>query len=84
MINLYSHNRPKAKAFYEALGFKESFRTPKTGEPAHIELKLDGFTIGIATVGAATRHHGLAPQGEGRWIEMVFCGPMIPMRPLRA
>lgn len=59
-------------AFYSELGFVETFRTPASGEPVHIELKLDGFTLGIATVAAAKEHHGLRPEGEGRWIEIVL------------
>jgi catechol 2,3-dioxygenase-like lactoylglutathione lyase family enzyme len=70
-INLYSRDLSKALAFYESLGFRESFRTPQSGPPDHVELKLDGFTMGIATVDAAVRHHGLAPAGEGMWIEIV-------------
>lgn len=54
------------------LGFIETFRTPAVGEPVHIELKLDGFTLGIATVDAVREDHGLQPQGEGRWIEIVL------------
>lgn len=71
MINLYSRDLPRAMAFYSELGFVETFRTPRSGEPAHIELKLDGFTLGIATIEAAREHHGLRPEGEGRWIEIV-------------
>ena len=71
MINLYSRDLPRALAFYSDLGFVETFRTPASGAPAHIELKLDGFTLGIATVEAAREHHGLSPDGEGRWIEIV-------------
>jgi catechol 2,3-dioxygenase-like lactoylglutathione lyase family enzyme len=71
MINLYSRDLPRAVAFYSDLGFVETFRTPSSGEPAHVELKLDGFTLGIATIAAASEHHGLRPQGDGRWIEIV-------------
>jgi predicted enzyme related to lactoylglutathione lyase len=71
MINLYSRDLSRAAAFYAQLGFVESFRTPASGEPEHIELKLDGFTLGIATVQAAQNTHGLRPQGEGRLIEIV-------------
>ncbi|HTW35380.1 MAG TPA: VOC family protein [Rhizomicrobium sp.] len=70
-INLYSRDLPRALAFYAQLGFVETFRTPASGAPAHVELKLDGFTLGIATVEAAREHHGLQPEGEGRWIEIV-------------
>ncbi len=59
-------------AFYSELGFAEAFRTPAAGEPVHIELKLDGFTLGIATMEAAKKHHSLRPGGDGRWIEIVL------------
>jgi hypothetical protein len=42
------------------------------GEPAHIELRLDGFTLGIATLEAAREHHGLRTEEEGRRIEIVL------------
>jgi|SRR5271157_446424 predicted enzyme related to lactoylglutathione lyase len=72
LINLYSRDLPRAGAFYAELGFVETFRTPASGEPSHIQLKLDGFSLGIATVEAAKAHHGLRPGGEGRWIEIVL------------
>ncbi|HTU34119.1 MAG TPA: VOC family protein [Candidatus Acidoferrum sp.] len=56
MINLYSRDLARAAAFYSRLGFVETFRTPAWGEPVHIELTLDGFTLGIATVEAAKEH----------------------------
>jgi catechol 2,3-dioxygenase-like lactoylglutathione lyase family enzyme len=71
MINLYSRDLARAVSFYAALGFVEAFRTPTSGPPAHVELRLDGFTLGIATVEAA-KEHGLRPNGEGRWIEIVL------------
>jgi catechol 2,3-dioxygenase-like lactoylglutathione lyase family enzyme len=71
MINLYARDLPRAVAFYSGLGFVETFRTPASGAPEHIELKLDGFTLGIATIEAARAHHGLRPQGDGRWVEIV-------------
>jgi catechol 2,3-dioxygenase-like lactoylglutathione lyase family enzyme len=71
MVNLYSRDLPRATAFYADLGFKETFRTPASGPPAHVELQLDGFTLGVATV-AAAREHGLQPEGDGRWIEIVL------------
>jgi catechol 2,3-dioxygenase-like lactoylglutathione lyase family enzyme len=72
MINLYSRDLSRAVAFYSELGFVEVFRTPASGEPVHIELTLDGFTLGIATMEAAKEHHGLPSGGEGRWIEIVL------------
>ena len=72
LINLYSRDLPRAVAFYSRLGFVETFRTPASGDPTHIQLKLDGFSLGIATIEAAREHHGLRPEGEGRWIEIVL------------
>ena len=70
MINLYSRDLSRAAAFYSELGFVETFRTPASGEPVHIELTKDGFTLGIATIEAAKEVHSLRPGGEGRWIEI--------------
>ncbi len=72
MINIYSRDLSRAVAFYLELGFVEAFRTPASGEPVHIELTLDGFTLGIATMEAAKEHHGLRSGGEGRGIEIVL------------
>jgi catechol 2,3-dioxygenase-like lactoylglutathione lyase family enzyme len=71
-INLYFHNLSRAVIFYVGLGFVETFRTPAVGEPVHIELTLDGFTLSIATTEAAQEDHSLRPQGNGRWIEIVL------------
>lgn len=71
-INLYSRDLTRAAGFYARLGFNETFRTPPTGAPSHIELKLDGFTLGIAAVDAARAHHGLRPGDAGRSIEIVL------------
>jgi len=72
LINLYSRDLPRAVAFYAEQGFVETFRTPASGVPSHVQLKLDGFSLGIATVEAAREHHGLNPRGNGRWIEIVL------------
>ena len=71
-INLYSQDLPRAITFYSSIGFEERCRTPATGDPAHMELVLDGFTLGIATFDAARVDHGLSPGGSGRWIEVVL------------
>ena len=70
MINLYSKDLSKAVAFYKSLGFSETFRTPMYGEPLKVEMALDGFSLGIATIEAARNEHGLDPKSEGRRIEI--------------
>ena len=48
-INIYSHDVMRLVGFYQRLGFRETFRTPRQGVPVHVELTLDHFTIGIAS-----------------------------------
>jgi hypothetical protein len=38
-INLYSKDLSRAALFYAELGFVEPFRTPASGEPAHVQRK---------------------------------------------
>lgn len=71
-INIYSHDVLRMVAFYEGLGFRETFRTPSEGMPVHVELTLDGFTLGIASVAAAVADHGLSPDLGGRPVEIVL------------
>jgi len=71
-INVYSHDVLRLVGFYERLGFREAFRTPKQGTPVHVELGLDGFTVGIADVEAAIADHGLSPNLGGRPVEIVL------------
>lgn len=60
MVNLYTNDIEAGLRFYrDRLGFTETFRTPREGTPEHVELKLDGFLIGLGTVEAARRVHGV-------------------------
>jgi catechol 2,3-dioxygenase-like lactoylglutathione lyase family enzyme len=72
MINLYTRDVPRLAGFYERLGFRETFRTPKEGAPVHVEIELDGFKVGIASVKAAIKEHGLEPDLGGRPVEIVL------------
>ena len=59
-INLYTTDIEAGLGFYrDLLGFVETFRTPKEGTPEHVELELDGFGLGLGTVEAARRVHGV-------------------------
>jgi catechol 2,3-dioxygenase-like lactoylglutathione lyase family enzyme len=71
-INVYSRDVLRLVAFYAGLGFRETFRTPKDGTPVHVEMVLDGFTIGIASVDSAIADHGLRPNLGGRPVEIVL------------
>lgn len=71
-INIYSHDVVRLVRFYASLGFKETFRTPHEGTPVHVEVALDGFTLGIASVAAASADHGLSPNLGGRPVEIVL------------
>ncbi|HEU6445060.1 MAG TPA: VOC family protein [Gaiellaceae bacterium] len=58
-VNIYSADVVRAVEFYRGLGFEETFRTPREGVPIHVELELDGFKLGIASVASAVADHGL-------------------------
>ena len=60
LANLYTSDIEAGLRFYrDLLGFSETFRTPMEGTPEHVELELNGFTIGLGTVEAARRVHGV-------------------------
>ena len=60
LVNLYTADIEGGLRFYrDLLGFEETFRTPAKGIPEHVELRLDGFTLGLGSVEAARRVHGV-------------------------
>jgi glyoxylase I family protein len=71
-ITMYSRDLERARRFYLDLGFEEAFRYAPHGEPLHVELVLDGFNLGIASVEAAKADHGLAPCLDGQAVELVL------------
>jgi len=61
LVNLYTRDIQAGLRFYrDLLGFTETFRTPTEGIPEHVELRSNGFTVGLGTVEAAMRVHGVA------------------------
>lgn len=59
-VNLYTSDIEAGIRFYcDLLGFRETFRTPKEGVPEHVEFALEGFKLGLGTVEAAKRVHGV-------------------------
>ena len=60
LVNFYTRDIEAGLHFYrDLLGFAETFRAPAEGIPEHVELQLNGFTIGLGTVEAASRVHGV-------------------------
>ena len=73
-VNLYTHDIGAGLRFYrDLLGFKETFRTPIEGNPEHVELELNGFGLGLGTVEAARRVHGVdASPGSPAMVVVVW------------
>jgi catechol 2,3-dioxygenase-like lactoylglutathione lyase family enzyme len=65
-VVLFSADVERAADFYQALGFDEVFRTPTDGPPIHVDLVLDGYRIGIASVDSTRDDHGLDPRSDGQ------------------
>jgi len=60
LVNLYTRDIEIGLHFYrDLLGLAETFRTPAEGTPEHVELELNGFTVGLGTVEAARRVHDI-------------------------
>lgn len=62
----FSADVERASAFYRRLGFREVFRTPETGRPIHVDLALDDYRIGFASIESSRVHHGLQPVEQGQ------------------
>jgi lactoylglutathione lyase len=74
-VNLYTADIEAGIRFYcDLLGFRETFRTPKEGVPEHVEFALEGFKLGLGTVEAAKRVHGVdSTPGEPAGVIVVWC-----------
>jgi predicted lactoylglutathione lyase len=69
-INLFAEDVERCTAFYTAIGFVETYRTPLEGVPEHVEVRQVGLTLGIASVAAARDVHGLDVSSEGNAMEV--------------
>jgi len=74
LVNLYTRDIDAGIRFYrDLLGFRETFRTPKTGTPTHVEMELGGFVLGLGTVEAAKLRHGVeAASGSAAMVLVVW------------
>jgi hypothetical protein len=81
LVNLYTADIDAGLRFYrDLLGFEETFRTPIVGTPQHVELTLNGFTLGLGTGRRQGRHtestqHPAVP----RW--PLWSGPTTSTKP---
>ena len=63
-INYYVRDVDASMHFYVKLfGFEETFRTPATGTPEHVELRFGGLILGLASIDSARKTHGLTTGG---------------------
>lgn len=68
LVNLYTNDLEAAVRFYrDLLGLTETFRT--TG---HVEVRAGGFTLGLGTVEAASRAHGVEAEPGRPAMALVF------------
>ncbi len=65
-VILFSSDVARASAFYRRLGFRETFRVPTDGPPIHVDLELDGYRIGFASMTSSRADHGLDPVPAGQ------------------
>ena len=73
LVNLYTRDIEASIRFYrDLLGFKETFRTPRTGAPTHVEFRVGSFTLGLGTVEAAKRVHGVDASPGAPAMALVF------------
>ncbi len=74
-VNLFTNHIEEAIRFYcELLGFEETYRTPREGAPEHAEFRINGFALGLGTVEAARRVHGVEPEpGRASGAIVLWC-----------
>lgn len=69
---LFSRDVERAAAFWARLGFRETFRVPEDGAPIHVDLELDGYRLGLASVDSTRDDHGLEPVDDGQRAAVVL------------
>ena len=73
LFNIYTSNIERSIQFYHGLvGFAETFRVPKQGPPDHVEMELGALNLGVSTLEALERDHGLTGGGGPPRAEVVL------------
>ncbi|TWP38987.1 VOC family protein [Leekyejoonella antrihumi] len=70
-VNLYVEQVSTSRAFYTRFGFVESFRTPREGEPEHLEMRLGGLILGLTSRAAVRENDGPTLGAHQRVAEVV-------------
>ena len=76
-VILFSTDVRRAAEFYTGLGFTETFRVP-ADNPIHVDLALDGWTLGIASVDSTRDDHGLDPVESGQRAAVILWTDDVP------
>lgn len=72
-INTYVQDVEAMARFYtSSFGFVETFRTPESGPPVHVELRLGGLILGFADIQATREMHGLTVDAGPRRAEIAL------------
>ena len=69
-VNLIVENVEPCVAFYKALGFDETYRTPAEGAPEHVEVRALDLTLGVSSARAAREGHGIDVSGAGNAVQL--------------
>jgi catechol 2,3-dioxygenase-like lactoylglutathione lyase family enzyme len=76
-VILFTTDVLRAAEFYIGLGFRETFRVP-ADDPIHVDLQLDGYTLGLASVASTRDDHGLDPVPSGQRAAVVLWTDDVP------
>ena len=58
-VNFFVRDVETSVRFYSLFGFEETFRAPASGPVEFVEVRLGGLTLGLGSIEAARRVHGL-------------------------
>jgi predicted lactoylglutathione lyase len=69
-VNMIVEDVEPCVAFYKAIGFEETYRTPADGAAEHVEVRSLGLTLGVSSLRAAREDHGLDASSEGNAVQV--------------
>ncbi|MFZ1400821.1 MAG: VOC family protein [Candidatus Promineifilaceae bacterium] len=70
VLTIYAGEIAKGIDFYgRILGFTETYRFPREGEPEHVEFRVGGATIAVSSA-AGLQTHGMPPATPGHPFEI--------------